>query len=202
MADSSVTVLRVLGGKIQHIKVGVSGSAVIVDKATAKKAELVGYYLARAGAIVVTGDTTGIPDEAAKGAKRGRGITLGISPASSFHEHVRKYRLPYKNTDFAIYTGFGYSGRNLLFIRSTDAVVFIHGRIGTLNEFTIAFEDKKPIGILTETGGISDELDHLLTIAHRGRNMIVFDEDPKKLVEKVLKMAREDIRQTARGVPS
>lgn len=155
--------------------------------------------MARAGAIVVTGDTTGIPNEAARGAKRARGFTLGISPASSFHDHVRRYKLPYKYTDFAIYTGFGYSGRNLLFIRATDAVIFIHGRIGTLNEFTIAFEDKKPIGILTESGGISDELDHLLTIAHRGRALIVFDEDPKRLVEKVLKMAREDLRRISRG---
>ncbi len=161
---------------------------------------MIGYFLARSGAIVVTGDTTGIPNEAAKGAKRGKGITLGISPASSFHEHVRKYRLPYKYTDFAIYTGFGYSGRNLLFIRSTDAVIFIHGRIGTLNEFTIAFEDKKPIGILVDSGGISDELDHLLTVAHRGRHAIVFDQDPKRLVEKVLKLAHADVRRISHGV--
>ena len=92
-----------------------------------------------------------------------------------------------------MYTGFGYSGRNLLFIRSTDAVIFICGRIGTLNEFTIAFEDKKPIGILTESGGISDELDHLLTLAKRGRAGIVFDNDPDKLAAKIIKMARQDI---------
>jgi len=185
---------------MQQIKVGVSGSAVIVDKAAAHKAELIGYHLARANAVVVTGDTTGIPNEAARGAKKARGITLGISPAHNFHDHVRRYRLPYKYTDFAIYTGFGYSGRNLLFIRACDAVIFVHGRIGTLNEFTIAFEDKKPIGVLTESGGISDELDHLLTVAHRGRNLIVFDDDPKKLVEKVLKLARDDIRKVSRGV--
>ena len=47
-----------------------------------------------------------------------------------------------------IYTGFNYSGRNLLLVRSSDAVIFGCGRMGTLNEFTITFEDKKPIGIL------------------------------------------------------
>jgi uncharacterized protein (TIGR00725 family) len=161
---------------------------------------LIGYHLARAGAMVVTGATTGIPNEAARGAKKAGGVTLGVSPAHNFHDHVRRYRLPYKYTDFAIYTGFGYSGRNLLFIRATDAVIFVHGRIGTLNEFTVAFEDKKPIGILTDSGGISDELDHLLTVANRGRARIVFDENPKDLVEKVLKLARSDIRQISRGV--
>lgn len=145
---------------------------------------------------MVTGDTTGIPYAAARGAKRANGFTVGVSPASSYREHIKKYRLPYRFIDFAMYTGFGYSGRNLLFIRSTDAVIFICGRIGTLNEFTIAFEDKKPIGILTGTGGVSNEIDHLLTISKRGRAKIVFDEDPKKLAEKVLTLVRQDLRST------
>lgn len=140
----------------------------------------------------MTGDTTGIPLYSAKGAKRGGGFTVGISPAISRKEHVKKYRLPTKYQDFEMFTGFGYSGRNLLFVRSTDAMIFIHGRIGTLNEFTVAFEDKKPIGILSNSGGISDELDHILEISKRGRAKIVFDSDPKKLVEKVIKMAKEE----------
>lgn len=149
--------------------------------------------------MVVTGDTTGIPFEAAKGAKRAGGFTVGVSPASSLREHVKKYRLPNKHIDFAIYTGFGYSGRNLLFIRSTDAAVFISGRIGTLNEFTVAFEDKKPIGILTGTGGMSDEIDHLLEVAKRGRAKIVFDSDPEKLAEKIIALAKEETSEIARG---
>ena len=164
-----------------------------------KKAELIGYYLAKKGAVVVTGDTTGIPFEAAKGAKRGGGFTVGISPAVSYNEHVRKYRLPHKYTDFSIYTGFGYSGRNLLFIRSTDAVIFVCGRIGTLNEFTIAFEDKKPIGVLTETGGITAEIDHLLTVARRGRANIVLENDPVVLVDKILELAKRSNSDTERG---
>lgn len=179
---------------MQHIKIGISGAAEDICLPDAfKKAEQLGFYLAKKGIVVVTGDTTGIPFSAAKGAKRGGGFTVGISPASSYLEHVKKYKLPQRYTDFSMYTGFGYSGRNLLFIRSTDAVIFICGRIGTLNEFTIAFEDKKPIGVLTESGGISDELDHLLTMAKRGRARIVFDDDPKKLADKVIKLAKIDI---------
>lgn len=142
--------------------------------------------------MVVTGDTTGIPYEAAKGAKKAGGFTVGISPAISYEEHVRKYRLPHRYTDFVMYTGFGYSGRNMLFIRSTDAVIFIAGRIGTLNEFTVAFEDKKPIGILADTGGITDDLDHILTISKRGRHNIIFEKDPKILVEKVIALVKKE----------
>lgn len=151
--------------------------------------------LAKKGAVVVTGDTTGIPYRAAIGAKRAGGFTVGISPASSYLEHVKKYKLPFRYTDFAVYTGFGYSGRNLLFIRSTDAVIFVCGRIGTLNEFTIAFEDDKPIGVLLDTGGISSEIDHLLTIARRGRKKIILESNPKILVEKLLELARKEIKR-------
>lgn len=174
------------------LKIGVSGSA--VDHHTndaAQKAEMIGYHLAKRGAVVVTGDTSGMPLDAARGAKKAHGFTVGISPATTYKEHVRKYRLPHRYCDFVIYTGFGYSGRNLLFIRSTDAVIFVNGRIGTLNEFTIAFEDKKPIGILTESGGITSDIDHLLNIAQRGRANIVFDSDPKKLVDKVIALAHK-----------
>ena len=143
--------------------------------------------------MVVTGDTSGIPFYAAKGAKRGGGFTIGISPASSRMEHIKKYKLPTQYMDMAIYTGFGYSGRNLLFIRSTDAMIFVSGRIGTLNEFTIAFEDKKPIGVLTDSGGIMNEVDHLLEVAKRGRHDIAFDSDPEALADKVIRLARQDI---------
>jgi uncharacterized protein (TIGR00725 family) len=105
---------------------------------------------------------------------------------------LRKYKLPNDELDIVIYTGFQYSGRNLLFIRACDAVIFVCGRIGTLNEFTIAFEDKKPIGILAESGGIVDELERLLDVAKRGKKLIVWDTDPKKLVEKVIELAKQE----------
>ena len=95
----------------------------------------------------------------AKGAKLAGGIVIGLSPAESKAAHIGTYHLPLDYHDLIIYTGFGYSGRNLLLTRSADAVITIYGRIGTLNEFTIAFEDKKPQGVLTGTGGTSDELE-------------------------------------------
>lgn len=176
-------------------KIGISGSAENNCAPGAfAKAFQVGKAIARAGAITVTGDTRGIPYQAARGAKQAGGTTIGISPATSHREHVKKYRLPDQNMDLVMYTGFEYSGRNLLFIRACDAVVFICGRIGTLNEFTIAFEDKKPIGILTETGGIAEEIDHLLAVAKRGRRKVISDADPDRLVDRLLRIVKQDAR--------
>lgn len=179
-------------------KIGVSGSAKnnCAHGAFAKARE-VGRQIALQGAVCVTGDTVGVPHAAAHGAQAAKGFTVGISPAISRQEHIRKYRLPDDEMDVIMYTGFQYSGRNLLFIRACDAVIFVCGRIGTLNEFTIAFEDKKPIGILTETGGIVEELKNILAVAKRGQANIVWDSNPKTLVEKMLAViASEDcVRQ-------
>jgi len=100
------------------------------------------------------------------------------------------YRLPVENMDFITYTGFGYSGRDLLFTRSCDAIIIGPGRIGTYHEFTIAFEDQKPIGILKGDGEWeTDEiLKTMIERSHRPNAMIVFDDNPKLLIEKVLKM--------------
>jgi len=143
-------------------------------------------------AVLVTGATTGAPYWGAIGAKEAGGFVIGISPASSEVEHIKKYKLPVDYHDIIIYTGFGYSGRNLLLTRSSDAVIITCGRIGTLNEFTIAFEDQKPVGVLTGLGGTTDEINGLLKKAHRGNGKVVFDSDPKRLVEKVFELVKKE----------
>jgi uncharacterized protein (TIGR00725 family) len=94
--------------------------------------------------------------------------------------------------DLIVYTGFGYSGRNLFLTRAADAVITVCGRIGTLNEFTDAFEDAKPQGVLLGTGGTTDMIKDILDKAHRGMGRVVFDTDPKALVQKVKAMIEED----------
>lgn len=152
-----------------------------------KKAEEVGREVVRHNGILITGATSGIPFWSAKGAKEEGGVSVGISPAVSLASHVKTYRLPIEYFDFIIYTGFEYSGRNLLLTRSADAVIVVCGRMGTLNEFTIAFEDNKPIGILTGTGGMADEISGIVEKAHRGPGKIVYNDDPKTLVEELVK---------------
>jgi uncharacterized protein (TIGR00725 family) len=181
-------------------KICVSGSSVDNCAPGAfKKAEEVGYQIAKQGCVLLTGATIGIPDYATRGARRVRGsMSIGFSPAATKREHLNTYRLPTHNMDLIIYTGADYSGRNLLLTRSADAVINICGRVGTLNEFTVAFEDKKPIGILTDTGGTSDEIKYILKVSKRGKKDIIFDNDPKLLVEKIILLLKKKDRQLKR----
>ena len=157
-----------------------------------EKIEAIGRLIAEEGMITVTGATTGAPFWAAKAAKKAGGMVIGVSPAATKEEHVKSYKLPLDHHDLIIYTGFGYSGRNLLLTRSADAVITVCGRIGTLNEFTDAFEDSKPQGVLLGTGGTTEMIKKMLEEAHRGMGKVVFDTDPKVLVQKVKAMIEED----------
>lgn len=176
------------------IKVCVSGAAETDHCApdVLDKSKELGRQIVLHGGVLVTGATTGAPFWAAIGAKEAGGFVIGVSPASSEREHVKKYKLPIDYHDIIIYTGFGYSGRNLLLTRSSDAVLVTCGRMGTLNEFTISFEDEKIIGVLTGTGGMADEIESLLKKAHRGMGRVLFDSDPNRLVEIVAARVMED----------
>ena len=155
-------------------------------------AEEVGREIVRQNAVLVTGATSGIPYWAAKGAKEEGGISVGISPAASEVAHIKTYKLPTDYFDLIMYTGFDYSGRNLLLVRSTDAVITICGRMGTLNEFTIAFEDHKPQGVLVGSGGTADSIKEIIEKMHRGNGKIVYESDPKKLVAEVIKIVEKE----------
>ncbi|MEZ4180584.1 MAG: hypothetical protein R3B41_03705 [Candidatus Doudnabacteria bacterium] len=183
----------------EKYKICVSGSAADnCAEGAFDKALETGYQIAKQGAVLLTGATVGIPEWATKGAKKAKGSSIGFSPASTKREHLGTYRLPTDNMDLIIYTGADYAGRNLILVRSADAVIEICGRIGTLNEFTIAFEDQKPIGILMETGGITDEIKHILKVAKRGSKNIVFDSDPKRLVKKLLQILKEEDKKLSK----
>lgn len=151
-----------------------------------------GQEIAKHGAILVNGATTGFPLWGAMGAKQVGGFTIGFSPANTEKEHIEVYNLPVEYMDVIVYTGFGYPGRDLIMTRSADAVLFGCGRIGTIHEFTIAFEDRKPIGILEADWQTDEEFKMILEQGHRANDRIVFDSDPKALVERVIELVNKD----------
>ena len=155
-------------------------------------AKELGKEIVRHRAVLVTGATTGVPFWACIGAKEEGGFSIGLSPAKNEKEHIEEYKLPVDYMDMIIYTGFGYSGRNLLLTRSADAVIFGCGRMGTMNEFTIAYEDEKPMGVLEGPWETDEIFREVVEKSYRGPGKIVYDSNPKRLVEKVLEMVRKE----------
>lgn len=177
-----------------HYAICVSGASETghCGRGALEKAQEMGREIARQGFVLVTGATTGIPYWAAKGAKEVDGLVIGFSPAASKASHLRTYHLPVDYHDIIIYTGFGYSGRNLLLTRASDAVIIICGRMGTLNEFTIAFEDQKIIGVLEGSGGTADMIEDLIVRSYRGPGEIAYAKEPAELLKKVIELVEKE----------
>ncbi len=179
-------------------KIGVMGSAGRrrkLPKELLGKAREVGREIAENNCILITGACMGIPNEAEKGAIQKKGIIIGFSPASNLKEHIDSpvsYPKPTSQT-ILIFTGFGKEGRNVLTIRSCDAVIFLAGSIGTLTEFSLAYHMGKIIGVLKGTGGIAEKiLDIAKNIQKDTGAVLVFDSNPKKLVKKVINILENE----------
>jgi uncharacterized protein (TIGR00725 family) len=162
----------------------------------------VGSEIAKSGHILTTGATVGLPYFAAKAAKEAQGTSIGFSPASSLREHVRKYRLPYDVFDFINFTGLKYVGRDLYLVQSSDAVITIGGRFGSLHEFTSALEAHMPCGVLLGSGGAADVIPRLMKeLPPPANDLVVYDDNPERLVRKIVEILdREyaDIRKELR----
>jgi hypothetical protein len=128
----------------------------------------VGKYIAKAGAILVCGGLGGVMEGAAKGAKENKGVTVGILPGVDKTEAN-----PY--IDIPVVTGIG-EARNLVVIRSSDAVIALPGQFGTLSELAFCLKMEKPVVGLT-TWEISDK--------------IIKTKDPQEAVEKALEALKK-----------
>ncbi len=173
-----------------RVKIGISGAAETghCGLHALEQAKELGRQVIKQGGIVITGATTGFPLWAAMGAKEERGVSIGLSPAATQKEHLETYRLPVDYMDLIIYTGFGFPGRDLLFTRSCDAVIIGCGRIGTIHEFTIAYEDGKPIGVLEGPWTMDEQIKDLMAKSNRPSDNIIYDSDPKRLIERIIAM--------------
>ena len=108
----------------------------------AAQAERVGAAIAEAGAVLVCGGLGGVMEAASRGAARAGGVVVGLLPGGDRADANRWVTIP-------IVTGLG-EARNLLVVRSSDAVIAIGGMYGTLSEIALALKlDRPVIGLRT-----------------------------------------------------
>ena len=147
-------------------------------------ADQLGRAIVGRDCILITGETTGLPELVSQAVRKYGGLTVGISAAHSFEEHRERYGLPRQRSDVVIYTGFGLKGRNVVNIRSSDIVVVFGGSVGTLNEFTIAYDEGKIIGVLEGSGGVADHARSLVNLlAKPTKAALFYERDADQLID-------------------
>ncbi|MCL5021895.1 MAG: TIGR00725 family protein [Nitrospirae bacterium] len=108
-----------------------------VEKKLLVEAERLGRLIARMGFVLVCGGLGGVMEAVSKGAKAERGTTVGILP----QDHKRDAN---DYIDIPVVTGLGI-GRNVIIVRTADAVIAVGGEYGTLSEIAFALQMGKPV---------------------------------------------------------
>jgi len=179
------------------MKISVYGSAAgDITEEIKEIARDVGREIARRNHTLITGGCPGLPYEAILGAKEEDGKTLGFSPALNLQDHIDRFKFPSQGFDELIFIPEDYDYkdlkktclkyRNISSVTNSDAVVIISGRCGTLNEFTIAYDLGKNIGVLTNTGGVTKFISDLVNDFNKPTDSkIIYEEQPKLLIAKL-----------------
>lgn len=118
------------------VAIGVVGNAICTAD-VAKVAQEVGVRIAENKALLICGGLKGVMEAAAKGAKSRGGTTMGILPGFSKAEAN-----PY--IDIPVVTGLD-QGRNIIIVRSSDALISVGGGYGTLSEIAYALKLNVPV---------------------------------------------------------
>jgi len=137
-----------------------------------KLAEAVGRELAKRGAVLVCGGLSGVMEAACRGAQSEGGLTIGILPGET-----RQMSNPY--VQIPIVTGMSYA-RNVIVVRSAQAVIAIGGSYGTLSEIGHALQSGIPV-ISLKTWSLFKN--------GKQDNSIILAKNPQDAVDKALELA-------------
>lgn len=118
--------------------IGVIGSA---EGGPRETAYALGKMIAEKGCILLTGGGPGIMEAASKGAHEAGGLVIGILPSE--RSFLRK-GYPNKYVDVAIYTGMS-DARNAINAKTSDVIIALSGRAGTLSEVALAIKSGTPV---------------------------------------------------------
>ncbi len=189
--------MKTTSARERKMNIGVFGSAIGSSPLLQQQAELLGQCIAEAGATLITGACQGLPYAAVKGAKKYNGSTIGCTAVTHEQLHESMMGTSVSDYDQLIFIPDDFTHhhqhqvclkyRNVVAVSRCDAAVFISGRWGSLNEFTIAYDIGKPIGVLTGSGGMTEFLPSLLEAFQKPSNSrLFFNEQPPVLIQQLV----------------
>lgn len=159
-------------------RIGVIGADGPIGSAVAEISERIGSDIAKSGSVLICGGRGGVMEAVSRGAKRAGGIVVGILPS-----YDKKEANPY--VDIALTTGMSHS-RNALVASSSDVLIAINGRPGTLSEISLALCMGRPVVAVEGSGGVADAIGAQLK--NMGIKEKVHSSAPRDAVAKALSL--------------
>jgi uncharacterized protein (TIGR00725 family) len=130
-----------------------------------KLAEEVGRELAKNGVALICGGLGGVMEDSCRGACAEGGLTIGVIPGDDRKSANPCVQIP-------IVTGIGYA-RNVIIIKSAQAIIAVGGGYGTLTEIGYALDSKKPvIGLKTWKFSRNNRMDKSIIRAHNAKEAV------------------------------
>ena len=152
--------------------VGIMGSGSDDDRDAVALAYEVGGAIAREGWVLLNGGRAcGVMDASARGAHDAGGLVVGVLPDSDASQASRFIDIP-------IRTGIG-DARNLVNVLSSDVVIALPGRAGTLSEVALALNNGRTVIAVRFDLGVAFE-------EYRASGQLV----PADSVEQAVQLAR------------
>lgn len=179
------------------LRIGVIGQSGLVTEEILRMSAEVGRSIAGAGAVVLTGGTSGVMEAVSRGAKEAGGLVVGILPGT-------ETSVANSYVDIPITTGMGFDYRSMVLIHSSDAIIMVSGGIGTLLELSTAYMRQKPVVVLESSGGWAERIKQVayegLHLDPRRENYPVhldFATEPQEAVKLAVIRIQENLQQRA-----
>ncbi len=82
--------------------------------------------------------------------------------------------------------------RNVFYVNACDVAIFISGRIGTMNEFSNAYDMGKNIGVFIDAGGFSSTAQGIVrSLGKQFPSTLIYFAEPKGLIERLELVAKK-----------
>ena len=178
----------------RKVRIGIIGSATDnVHKDLKDAAIKLGELIASNGYEAATGTSIGAAHIVILKAKELGAKTIGFSPDSDSNGHIQKSDNASLCCFDKVFFISGFTKRSIRFIFSCDAIIVLGGRMGTLSEYAIAFEENKPIGVLTSSGEIAGHLKKITAFCNKHRKEpVFFCSDAEKLFRRLVEYLKKN----------
>lgn len=175
-----------MDGLAKAYRIAIIGDSVVntespISKKIIEKCVDLAHFLSPKKMILFSGGDDGYTRLIMQEFEKLGGITIGIYPG--FQEQHHSYSE--QGISIPIFTGLGYGMRDILMIRTAEAVISIGGGCGTLNELTNAYYLHKPMYTFTDTGGWSQRIADTY-LDNRKKVLLKAYEEPQELVKQLV----------------